>query len=55
MKHLRVRINHEILKKFKVICEVEGRSLNREIVFLIQKTITEYEEKYGKIKKDQDF
>lgn len=48
-KHLGLRIDLETHKKFKYLVDFEGRSMNREVLYLIRKAITEHEEKYGKI------
>lgn len=50
VKHLGLRIDLETYRKFKYVAEFEGRSLNSEILYLIHKAISEYEEEYGSIK-----
>lgn len=45
-----LRINEDILKKFRYIAEYNARSANRELTILIRKHITEFEKKHGKIK-----
>lgn len=45
-----LRINDELLKKFKYISEYNARSANRELTILIRKHIDEFEKKHGEIK-----
>ncbi len=45
-----LRINEDILKKFRYIAEYNARSANRELTILIRKHIAEFEKKHGKIK-----
>lgn len=44
-----VRIDNEILKRFRYVAEYNARSANRELEVLIKKHITEFEKKHGKI------
>ena len=48
-KHFGLRIDSEILAKFRFVCDYVGRSANRQIVQLILKFIAEYEDKNEKI------
>lgn len=45
-----LRINDELLKKFRYISEYNARSANSELTILIKNRIAEFEKKYGKIK-----
>lgn len=45
-----LRINEELLKKFRYISEYNARSANSELTILIRKHIVEFEKKHGKIK-----
>ena len=49
MKSLSIRIDYEILNNLHVVSDYEGRSANGQILYLIRKSIEEYEEKHGKI------
>ena len=51
-KHFGLRIDEDLLTKFHFVCEYEGRSVNGQILYLIRKCISEFEEKHGEIKKD---
>ncbi|MBQ9156366.1 MAG: hypothetical protein IJ137_06275 [Eubacterium sp.] len=53
-KHLGLRIDLETHEKFKYLVEFEGRSMNREVVYLIKREIAEHEKKYGKIPSSKD-
>lgn len=44
-----LRINEDMLKKFRYIADYNARSANRELTILIKKHVTEFEKKYGKI------
>ena len=44
-----LRIDTELLKKFRFVAKYNGRSANQEIVTLIRKHIREFEKKNGKI------
>lgn len=48
-KHISIRIDEEVLKKFHYVAQYEDRSASRQIMFLINNCIREHEEKYGKI------
>lgn len=45
-----LRINFELLKKFRYIAEYNGRSANMELAILIRKHIAEFEKQHGKIR-----
>lgn len=46
-----LRIDAELLKKFRFVAEYNARSANRELEILIIKHITEFEQQHGKIGK----
>ena len=45
-KHIGLEIDKRLHFKFKYICEYDGRSINKELIFLIRR----YENKHGVIK-----
>lgn len=45
-----LRINDELLKKFRYISEYNARSANNELTILIREHIAEFEKEHGKIK-----
>ncbi len=47
-----VRIEEETWEKLKIMASKNKRSINKEIEYLIEQSIQEYEEKYGKIEID---
>ncbi len=44
-KHLGLRIDAETHEKLKEMSDYDGRSINREVIYLIRKAIKEYEKK----------
>ena len=44
-----LRINDELLKKFRYISEYNARSANRELEIIMRRHILDFEAKYGKI------
>lgn len=44
-----LRIDDELLKKFRFVAEYNARSANRELEVLIKKHIAEFEKENGKI------
>lgn len=48
-KHIGLRCTEEMLTKLKYISEFEGRSINGEILYLINLEIKRFENKYGVI------
>ena len=48
-KHFGLRVDGEILAKFRYVCGYTGRSANSQIVRLMVKFISEYEKEHGKI------
>lgn len=48
-KHLSLRIDEELLKKFHYVCEYDGRSANGQLLYLVRKCVAEYEKEFGPI------
>lgn len=48
-KHIGLRCTEEMLTKLKYISEFEGRSINGEILYLINREIKRFENKYSVI------
>ena len=44
-----VRVEQELLKKFRYVAEYNARSANREAEVLFRKHVDEFEKKHGKI------
>ena len=53
-KHFGLRVNGEILKKFRYVCGYFGRSANSQIIQLMLKCISDYEKEHGKIELGDD-
>ena len=48
-KHFGLRVDGEILAKFRYASSYDGRSANSQIIQLMLKYITDYENEHGKI------
>ena len=48
-KHIGLRCTDDLLRKLKYISEYEGRSINGEIIYLINSEIRRFEAEVGKI------
>lgn len=48
-KNLTVRLDAELLHKFHIMADYEGRSANGEAVFLFRRAVEKFEEKHGSI------
>ena len=46
-KHFGLRVNGDILAKFRYVCSYEGRSANSQIIQLMLKFIADYEKEHG--------
>ena len=44
-----LRVDDEILKKFRYVAEYNARSANRELEVLVKKHIADFEKEHGKI------
>ncbi|MCL2353533.1 MAG: hypothetical protein FWC69_02760 [Defluviitaleaceae bacterium] len=53
-KHLGLKINSEMLKKLHYISAYDGRSTTRQVLFLINKAIREFEKEHGKIELQEE-
>ena len=53
-KHLGIEIDPELHYKLNYIAKYEGRSGNRQILYLIRKCIREFEEAQGEIPYHKD-
>ena len=49
VKHFCLRVDGDILTKFRYVCAYAGRSANSQIIQLIRKCILDYEKEFGKI------
>ena len=56
MRRIGIRIDEELLRKFKIFCIYEGRSVNRQVGYLIKTAVADFEKENGTVvfeKKDQ--
>jgi len=53
-KHFGLRVDAELLKKFRFACDYEGRSANAQILVLMRKFIALYEKEHGTIEFNND-
>lgn len=53
-KHIGLRCTNEVLNKLKYLSAYEGRSINGEILYLINQAIREFESKHGEITTDSN-
>lgn len=51
-KHLSLRIDGDMLKKFRHLCAYEGRSANGQLLVYIRDDIKRFEKDHGEIKPD---
>lgn len=51
-KHFGLRVDGDILAKFRYVCGYVGRSANSQIIQLMLRFIADYEKKHGKINMD---
>ena len=48
-KHFGLRVDGDILAKFRYVCGYTGRSANSQIIQLMLRFIADYEKEHGKI------
>lgn len=44
-----LRVDKEVMQKFKVIAALNGRSVNKEIEFRMREIVSDYEKEHGEI------
>lgn len=49
IKSLSVRVDEQLMDKFHIVAQYQGRSANSQINVLVRQFIKEFEEKHGKI------
>ena len=54
IRHLSVRIENSLLKKFRYACKYEDRSANGQILNFIRNFVNEFEKEHGKIELKDD-
>ena len=48
-KHLGLRIDSDTHRKLQYLAEYEGRSINKEVLYLIRKELERFEKEHGTI------
>ena len=48
-KHLSIRIDEETLRKFQYVAKYDDRSISGQIMYLVHKSIRDFEKEHGKI------
>jgi len=48
-KHFGLRINSELLRRFRYVCEYDGRSANSQLLVMIRQYISAFEKEHGAI------
>lgn len=49
IKHLSLRIDEDLLRKFSYVADYQDRSMNWMVISLISKAVKSFEEKHGEI------
>lgn len=52
-KHFGLRVDGELLAKFRYVCGYTGRSANSQLIQLMRKFVLEYEKQHGEIGPDE--
>lgn len=47
--HLSIRMGNELHAKFKYVSDYEGRSMSRQITYLLQQYVRQFEQEHGPI------
>ncbi len=53
-RHFGLRIDDTLLRKFRYVCEYDGRSANGKLLHMIRKCVADYEKEFGIIELDND-
>lgn len=48
-KHFNLRVDEDTLKKFKIVCDYQARSMNSQLLIFMRNAIKAYEKTHGKI------
>jgi hypothetical protein len=48
-RHFGLRIEDELLRKFRYVCAYDGRSANGKLLTMIRQCVAEYEKEHGEI------
>jgi len=53
-KHFGLRVDAELLRKFRFACDYEGRSANAQLLVLMRKFVSGHEKEHGAIPLNED-
>ena len=53
-KHFNLRIDPELLAKFRCVCEYEARSMNNQLLIFVRNAVRRYEKEHGEIEVKHD-
>lgn len=54
-KHLGIRVEDDLHYKLSYIAEYQGRSINGQVLYLINRCIRDFEKENGKIEEENNF
>lgn len=49
MTHLSIRMNNELHDKFKYVSAYEGRSMSKQVLYLLNRCVRDFEAEHGPI------
>ena len=52
IRHLSLRIDEHLLREFRFVCAYFGRSANSQMLFMIRRTVEQFQQKHGRIESD---
>ena len=52
--HLSIRMNSELHDKFQYVAAYEGRSMSKQILYLLNKCVRDFEREHGPIELPQE-
>lgn len=52
-KHVSLRLDAELLKKYHYVVDYDHRSINAQLTLYIEKSVEKFEAKHGKIEFDE--
>ena len=47
--HLSIRMNNELHAKFKYVSDYEGRSMSKQVLYLLNRCVRDFEAEHGPI------
>ena len=49
IRHVDIRVDDQLLRKFRVVCKADDRSANKKLIALIRQCIADFEAAHGTI------